>query len=87
MCVYLQSDSGFAGREQRCSEQLVLYAKIVSLLDSLSTSYGVELALTNYEEPPEQMKRGKGGKLGGREIFMGVCQHNDIILNLFWNLR
>ena len=45
-----------AGRQQRCSEQLVLYAKSINILDSLSTRYKMELALTNYEQPPDMKK-------------------------------
>lgn len=50
------NDSGIAGRQQRCSEQVVLYAKSIKMLDTVSTCYGMELA-TNYDEPPQQMKK------------------------------
>jgi len=49
----IQSDSGVVGRFQRCSEQLVLHGKALSLLDALSTRYGLELALAPYDEPPQ----------------------------------
>ena len=54
----LQNDSGIAGRQQRCSEQLVLYVKAFSLLDSLSTRYGLELALASNQEPTQRLKKG-----------------------------
>ncbi len=36
----------------------MLYAKAFSLLDSLSTRYGLELALASNQEPPQPMKKG-----------------------------
>lgn len=46
------------GRLQRCSEQLVLYAKAVTVLESGLRQFQIELAAGNIE-PEEQLKTGK----------------------------
>ena len=53
-----QNSSGVVGRLQRCSEQLVLYAKAVTLLESGQRQYQIELAASNIE-PEEKLKTGK----------------------------
>ena len=58
-----QNSSGVVGRLQRCSEQLVLYAKAVTLLESGLRQYQIELAASNIE-PGEELKTGKAKGLG-----------------------
>ncbi len=50
-------------REQRCSEQLVLYAKVIHILYSLTTRYEMESALDSQEDPPRAMKESKSQML------------------------
>ena len=53
-----QSGSGVVGRLQRCSEQLVLCAKAIIVLESGLRQYQIELAASN-REPTRELKTGK----------------------------
>lgn len=53
-----QSASGVVGRQQRCSEQLVLCAKAIIVLESGLRQYQIELAASNIE-PAREHKTGK----------------------------
>ena len=55
---HLQSGSGVVGRLQRCSEQLVLCAKAIVVLESGLRQYQIELAASN-REPTRELKTGK----------------------------
>ena len=44
-----QSSSGGVSQAQRCSEQLVLYAKAVSVLDSGLRQFQIEMATSSME--------------------------------------
>jgi len=48
-----QSASGVVGRQQRCSEQLVLCAKAIIVLESGLRQYQIELAASNIEPARE----------------------------------
>jgi len=52
------SASGVVGRQQRCSEQLVLCAKAIIVLESGLRQYQIELAASNIE-PAREHKTGK----------------------------
>ena len=78
LLLFVQNDSGIAGRRHRCLEQVVLFAKALNLLDSLFTSYGMEMAMGANEEPPEQMKKGTGS--------VCVWPIRCVGLTLFWTL-
>ena len=53
-----QSASGGATRSQRYSEQLVLYAKAITVLDSGLRQYEIEMA-THSMEPSQILRTGK----------------------------
>ena len=48
-----QSDSGVASRLQRCSEQLVLFAKAISILESGLRQYQIEQATADIGSSEE----------------------------------